>query len=321
LDASRIVKNLFNFILLLVASFLVVHLAAIFGPFLLVIYPFLVLINPNNEPCIFCIIRGDNNFCPIRRAFKTDKALKIFFIDSVIIILVTMLSIAALSLEKRLIERSTYIIPTKKTAMVDIPEYGSYKINEVTIVPIRVSGLKTPINVVQADIQYDPILVEVQDVIVGESFANIFIQKDIRNDLGFTRVTGGVPNPGFTGEEGVFAKLLIRCKSSGAGKISVLPTSKVLANDGKGTDVLAEFNDHVFYIANQELTIIELETQEEFLETQVLGITSNKYEFYRENITDGFDFSITETSEPSITVIDIAYQYLSSITGFYSNLF
>jgi hypothetical protein len=224
-------------------------------------------------------------------------------------------------LEKKLIEESSYIIPTKKTAMVEIPEYGNYKMNEVTIIPIKVSGLKTTINVVQADIKYDPLLVEVQDVIVEESFANIFIQKDIRNDLGFTRITGGIPNPGFTGEEGVFAKLLIRCKSPGTGKISVLPTSKVLANDGNGTDVLAEFNDHMFYIANEELTITELETQEDFLSTQVLGVATDKYEFYKENITEGFDFSDLESKSSKVTVIDLAYQYISAVTGFFSSIF
>ena len=293
-----------------------VHLAAIFGPFLLLTYPLLVLLTPTHEPCIFCIIRGRNHTCSIGKLLKTDKAIIIFLVDSLIIALITSLSIATLFLEKSHIENSNYIIPSKRTAVVGVPEYGSYRINEKSIIPIKISELKTPINVVQADINYDPLLIEVQDIVVGDSFANIFIQKDIRNDLGFTRITGGIPNPGFTREEGIFAKILFLCKNSGAGRISVLPTSKVLANDGKGTDVLAEFNDHIFYIADEELSMREKQTQEEYLSSQVLGITSEKYEFYKENITEGFDFKEYENKKEQIGLIDIAYQYVSLVTNF-----
>ena len=156
------VKNLFNFILLLFVSFLLAHFSAILAPFLLIIYPFLVLINPIHEPCIFCILRGHKKECAIRSLLKSEKPITIFLFDSIIIVLITLLSIGTLFLEKKLIENSSYVISLEKTAIVGVPEYGNYKITEISLIPIKISGLKTPINVVQADVSYDPILIEVQ---------------------------------------------------------------------------------------------------------------------------------------------------------------
>ena len=104
MENSQIVKNLWSYILLLIGSFFVVHFAAVFGPFLLIIYPIVILINPLNEPCFFCILRGQNNICHIKKIFHVDKPLSIVLINVIIMILITILSIGILFLEKKLIE-------------------------------------------------------------------------------------------------------------------------------------------------------------------------------------------------------------------------
>ena len=259
--------------------------------------------------------------CATRKLFKVEKPIQIICLNILVIITITTFSLGVLFIEKTLLENSNYILPTQKTAIVGIPEYGNYKIGEISLLPIQVSNLSTPINVIQADIGYDPLLVEIQDILVGDSFANIFIQKDVRNDLGFARITGGIPNPGFTEESGIFANVLFRCKTSGAGHISILPTTQVLANDGRATNVLATFNEHVYYVAEDELTLPELQLQQQYLDTQVLGATSDKFEFYQERITEGFEFPETDEIENTLTFIDIAYTYITFVTNPIRELF
>jgi len=309
-------------LLILLGSFLAIHLFAVLGPFLILMYPILVIFSPDHQHCIFCILRGRNfTSCKIQEIFKTTRHYQVFLLDVFFLLLASLLSFGLLCAEKKLIERTGYLPITQKTAIVQIAENGTYRIGEISLIPIQISDISSAINVVQADIQFDPTQIEIQDVLVGESFADIFIQKDIRNDLGFARVTGGVPNPGFTKESGIFAKLLIRCKDSGVGKISILPTSKVLANDGKATNVLAEFSDHSYYISQEKLTIPELEAQEDFLTSKVLGVSNSKFEFYNENITEGFEFENNQQQENSQLFLSVAYTYITFITDPVLNLF
>ena len=90
-----------------------------------------------------------------------------------------------------------------------------------------------PINAIQADLGFNPEKVEVVDISTQNSFANIFIQKEINNETGYARLTGGLPNPGFFSDRGIFGTVFFRGKQPGVVKIDFLPSSMVLANDGR----------------------------------------------------------------------------------------
>jgi len=188
-------------------------------------------------------------------------------------------------LEKVILERSDIILD-KRTAVFEMEMEDQYKIGEIFLMPIEINNIEVPINAVQADIKYDEELLEIVDILTNESFANIFIQKEIKNNLGFARLTGGLPNPGYAGDKLLFAKVLFRCKDHGAGEIQVLPSSLVLANDNKGTNILADFPKASYLILPETITEIEHDFQNTFLHENVLGIADSSMNFFREEDID-----------------------------------
>lgn len=89
---------------------------------------------------------------------------------------------------------------------------------------IDITSIKVPINAVQADIGFEPHKLEVVDVSTEDSFANIFIQKEINNEVGYVRLTGGLPNPGFFADRGVFGTVFFKGISPGIVRIEFLPS-------------------------------------------------------------------------------------------------
>src|SRR6185437_8354598 len=60
---------------------------------------------------------------------------------------------------------------------------------------------------------FNPAKVEVVGVSTQDSFAKIFIQKTIDNTSGYVRLTGGIPNPGWAGTNGLFETIYLKAKS------------------------------------------------------------------------------------------------------------
>ena len=91
--------------------------------------------------------------------------------------------------------------------------------------------------------------------------------------------------------------MLLRTKASGFGEIEILPSSLVLANDGKASNVLAEFKSSVFSISEERISRVEEEFQMNFLRTNVLGVTSEKMIFFEEDTESVAMESILEGSD------------------------
>ena len=178
--------------------------------------------------------------------------------------------------ESKLIENSGILAP-QKTVSFNIPEKGTYSIGEIFPMEIKLTGIKTAINVVQTDFTYDPELLEIVSISTQNSLATVFLQKDFNNTLGYSRITAGIPAPGYSKSEGSFAKVYFKAKQAGFAQVSFLPTSMVLANDGKGTSVLQNFGEASYVIKPEELTEEQQAEQEQLFTENVLGAeTSNE---------------------------------------------
>ncbi|MFA5392176.1 MAG: cache domain-containing protein [Candidatus Paceibacterota bacterium] len=96
------------------------------------------------------------------------------------------------------------------------------------------------INAIEVVANYDPKAVEVLDIITTNSFCrqDFFITKTIDNEKGVVNVACGLPNPGFSEPNGIVAELLIQPLKSGQLSLRFGDETKVLANDGLGTNVL-----------------------------------------------------------------------------------
>ncbi|MDD4382274.1 MAG: cohesin domain-containing protein [Candidatus Dojkabacteria bacterium] len=282
--AKQILQIIFSIFL----SWVLVHVFAVFGVFFFITYPFWVLAHPSKETSLFKILIPNKKkaegykICDDSKTKKRNVGMQLFA-NMILILLITAASIGVLYGEKVLIERIGLLTP-KETAQISIPIKNEYKIGELFTMPIEVSGLEISINTVQVDIKYSPELFEIVDFLTADSFAEIFIQREIRNDLGLARFSGGLPNPGYDAESGLFGKILFLTKKSGYGEIEILPSSLVIANDKEGTNVLAEFQSSAVRVKNERISKDEEAFQKNFLSSNVLGVTSGKMEFFDEDI-------------------------------------
>lgn len=290
-------------------SWLLVHLLAFFGIFVAMAYPIWWAIHPSSTICFSCRSKKNGKKCSLcKKTIDTQDGIypHVSNIGSAIkngllIAAFSIISIGLIFVESKILQRMG-IPHTPKTVSFVIPSKGQFKIGEMFSMKIEIVGIETPINAVQADIGFDPSILEVVDISTEESFASVFIQKEIENEAGYARLTGGLPNPGFFSDRGVFGTVMFRGKSPGVVEVEFLPTSVVLANDGRGTNVLKEFASVSYLVLPEVIDKDEENMQKELISMsgRVLGETENKTQikFYGEEsvlgtsaeIEDGKDY-------------------------------
>lgn len=259
-----LVKRAVLFCLVLIGSWIVVHFMALFGIFLVIAIPIFHLVFYPKIICFWCQIK------------HTPHTAKHSLIDSLLILFLTALSLPVVYLESRLIRVMIQPI-SNKTAEFVIPSKNQYKLREIFPLKIEIKGIKSPVNVIQADLSFDPKKIEVVDISTDESFAKFFVQKDINNTLGYTRLTGGVPNPGYSQDSGIFGTVYLRGISPGLVTVTYLDSSLALANDGKGTNILKNYPQTSYVILPELIPLEDQKMQEKLtIQKQVLGDESNQ---------------------------------------------
>lgn len=214
-----------------VGSWIAVHLVALFGIFFIVAYP------------VWSFLVSRSHTLPHWKKVLSAE---------LIIVAFTLTSLLMVYGEYRVI--STFFPSVaSQTATFDLPDETRHGIGELFPLPIVLADLPSPINLVQADFAFDSKYIELIDITTSPSFATVFIQKEISNESGYGRIVGGLPNPGYSGERGLFATAYFKAKEAGTATVRFLPTSRALANDGFGTDVLKELASAVYIIQNESV--------------------------------------------------------------------
>lgn len=213
----------------LILSWILVHFLALFGFFLALAIPLLHLsFAPQHILCFWC------------RLTHTPHRFRHSLLDSLLALVLTLISLTLVYGEYRLITH--YLRPaTPKIASFTLPTKNQYLVGEIFTFPLSLERIPAPINIFQADLSYDPNLLEVVDLTTDQSFASFFVQKEYDNTLGYLRLAGGVPNPGYSEASGLLGTVYFRPKQPGATELLYLDTSLVLANDGAGTNLLSDF--------------------------------------------------------------------------------
>jgi len=292
MNSKSLISNLIPIlvvILTIIISWILVHLLAVFGVLLAVAYPIWWFISPHKVLCFFCRIQKEGKRCfACGQEVHADSLYpKTFFsalINTVLIVIISFVCVGFVFAESKVLFKLGFP-PTPKTVSFIIPSKGQYRLGEVFPMKIDITGIKVPINAVQADIGFDPHKLEVVDVSTVDSFANIFIQKEINNEVGYVRLTGGLPNPGFFTDHGVFGTVFFKGITPGIVRIEFLPSSMVLANDGRGTNVVKDLVAVSYLILPDRISEEEAEMQESAsIESVVLGETSEntQMKFYKE---------------------------------------
>ncbi|HXS15191.1 MAG TPA: cohesin domain-containing protein [Candidatus Saccharimonadales bacterium] len=270
---------IFAIIVIVVSSWILIHVLALFGVFLAFAYPLWWLFAPNQTVCLLCRAEKDGTICPICRQqiVKSAGVAPKTFISSVlnggIILLFSLLSILIVYGEGSVLFHLGFP-PTSQTASFTIPDKGQHLIGEIFPLKILINNIKNPINAVQVDLGFNPAKVEVVGVSTQDSFAKIFIQKTIDNTSGYVRLTGGIPNPGWAGTNGLFETIYLKAKSSGLVTITYLPSSLVLANDGSGTNVLKYLPSISYLILSDKVSPETEKAQQKLISQKVLGAST-----------------------------------------------
>ncbi len=273
----KILSTAIKLFLLILLSWFLVHIFALLGIFISIGFFIWWLFYPRYSICFSCRVKRVGEYCNICRSTVTDalarypKNLRSALINVLFLLLASLLSIFAVIIEYQVLQSA--ISPTSpKTVSFVIPSESQYKVGEIFPLKIQLTGIEVPINAIQADIGFDKNRLEVVEISTKDSFATVFLQKEMNNELGYARLSGGLPSPGFNAPTGLFGTVYFKAKQAGLAQISFLDTSLVLANDGDGTNVIKEFTVVSYLITPETLPIDEQEIQNTLILKNVLGI-------------------------------------------------
>ena len=119
------------------------------------------------------------------------------------------------------------------------PATGSYEVGGLVDVAFLLDTGGDSVNAVQADILFPPDKLQVVNPVASTSFISIWVSPpSYSNTNGTIHFQGGLPNPGIKTSAGVISTVTFRIKAAGKALIRFAPTSKVLRNDGEGTNIL-----------------------------------------------------------------------------------
>lgn len=309
----------------IIMSWILIHIFALLGIFLAVAYPIWWLFLPKQTICFICRSRKDGqrcHFCKrivIKQEGYFPKNLLSSIYNGGLILVFSLVSIGIIFIESKVL-LSLGFSPTPKTVSFIIPTKNQYRLGEIFPMDIEIVGIKVPINSVQADLGFDPSRVEVIDISTENSFANIFIQKEINNEVGYARITGGLANPGFSQSRGIFATIFFKGIRPGLLKIDYLENSMVLANDRLGTNVLKDLASVSYLILPEQISEEEKELQRNLtFNSPVLGKSTDttQMKFYEESNVLG---AYLPQQEPEVKnkniIIDTIFNALGKFNQF-----
>lgn len=121
------------------------------------------------------------------------------------------------------------------------PSTGVYQAGATFSVTIQVRTNGDPVNAAEGTLKFNPNELSVVSVNRNNSIFNLWVAEPaFSNSAGTVTFSGGVPS-GYTGSVGNVLSVTFRTKGAGSPRVSFTKGS-VLANDGRGTNVLTSMN-------------------------------------------------------------------------------
>ncbi len=119
------------------------------------------------------------------------------------------------------------------------PSTGSFLVNSTFDLSIIVDTDEAYINTVKADLTFPVDLLQIVVPSSGKSFVSIWLeQPTYSNKEGTISFAGGKPD-GLKTSSGIVSTITFRTIKAGEAIIRILPSSSILAHDGKGTEILS----------------------------------------------------------------------------------
>lgn len=119
-----------------------------------------------------------------------------------------------------------------------LPSSGSFSVGKTITASVYVSSPDQAINAASGIISFDQNKLQVVSLSKTGSIMSLWVQEpSFSNITGTVNFEGIVLNPGFIGSSGKIINIVFKAKASGVAPLS-FSSASVLANDGKGTNIL-----------------------------------------------------------------------------------
>ena len=127
------------------------------------------------------------------------------------------------------------------------PSSGTFVIGKTFNVGVKVNSGGDVVNAAEGTISYDTNLLEVAGLSKGGSIFPFWTTEPSHSG-GVIRFGGGLPPPAYNGTAGHLITITFRAKRSGGARVA-FSSGAVLANDGKGTNILASMGSANYIIS------------------------------------------------------------------------
>ena len=126
----------------------------------------------------------------------------------------------------------------------------SVKISTPFQVQVHLTTTHHSVSTISTELQVNPQQLQIESINTQYSFCTFYTQKTFDAIQGTVQINCGTPSPGFTGDSTV-AIVTLQPITTGSSIISFTPSaSHILANDGKGTDILDTIPSATLQITN-----------------------------------------------------------------------
>ena len=192
------------------------------------------------------------------------------------------------------------------------PSSGTYVLGSTFTVTVKVNSDGQSINAAEGTVVYDTERLDVVSISKAGSIFNLWTldPADTGSSIGFG---GGIPRPGYTGAGGTLFSVTFKAVKPDGAQIS-FSSGAVLANDGKGTNILASMGSGRYTISpkvtppanNTQTTTKPVETKPDPVETkrikpEIISITHPDQQKWYKNKNAQFEWGIPDA------VIGVSY--------------
>lgn len=129
------------------------------------------------------------------------------------------------------------------------PSGGNYTVGNTFSVDVKINTGGEKANAADATLVFDTDDLEAVGISKNNSVFSLWVQEPIfSNSQGAINFAGGKPSPGFSGTAGTIITVTFRAKTAGQANLGFAAGS-VLADDGKGTNILSGLGSAIFNLA------------------------------------------------------------------------
>lgn len=143
----------------------------------------------------------------------------------------------------------SYPIVLPKSAIFLSPSTGTFLVGSTFDVSLYLDTRGNNVNAVEANVKFPPDKLQIIKPSSGKSLIALWVaQPSYSNKEGTASFTGIIPN-GVTTAAGLITTLTFKVIGTGEAVVKLLPNSKVLSNDGVGTETLANLGKGVYTLS------------------------------------------------------------------------